>query len=99
MRIPLFNQGFETEIAEHGHMTSIKDHFQELHYYFIALAEIFACTASAALPVEDHAIRMNLFDIANHFFDHLLALFSFNSIVDFLYCVRRNSIDKHLSSF
>jgi hypothetical protein len=39
MLVPLIDQSFETEVAEHGHVTSIEDRFQEIHDDVSSLAE------------------------------------------------------------
>lgn len=58
--IPIIDECFEAEIAEHHHMSSLNQDAYNAEKCLPLIVEVLALVSAAALPVEHHALRLHL---------------------------------------
>ena len=97
--IPLSNKSFEAEVTEHGHMSSIQDHFKKSKDCLLSFTETMSRISTATLPVKDNTIRMNLSQVLYQIFHFFIALFLSHSVIYMTYCFCTTAIHKNLCTF
>jgi len=97
--MPIFDQSFEAEIAEHCHISSVDNFLQKIEKFVCTFLKLLVDISFTTFPVQNHAVRIDVINRFHHSSGNLIHRFALKGMDHIFKVEWITSIDLHFGSF